>query len=54
MIEFILAFLMSLIPPHTHSTTTDINSDIYVSTLNAPIDTTDPGGDKGHIPPDLP
>lgn len=47
MIELILAFLLSLLPGHYHTTTND-NSTTTVTTMD------DVGGDTGQTPPKLP
>lgn len=50
MTEFILAFLLSLMPHQPHPITTNIDN-IYTTTQFSLSDTIDLGGDKGHIPP---
>ncbi|WP_008582113.1 hypothetical protein [Niabella soli] len=51
MTEFILAFLLSLLSHQPNPVRTTANSGIYISTQGVLSDTTDTGGEKGHIPP---
>lgn len=53
MIELILAFLLSLLPGHYHTTTNNHNG-TQITTMGDDDTETSIGGETGHIPPKFP